>query len=215
MLVSARTTFALRCPKCGSLEMTSVSRFALSGTNSVRVHCSCGGHVATVQTRRGQVCLQVPCYLCDGLHFMYMDPKSFWDNEMKSILCADTDLQVGVFGSAEEVSGYVKPGGSEMERILEDEAFDDYFDDRQVMHRLLRRVQQMADSGEVACACGHSRAAIDIYSDRVELTCEECNRTRSLPAGSEEDLAALERLSSLEIGDEPPARLRGHRGSKK
>lgn len=206
MLVSARTTFALRCPKCGTLEMTSISRFSFSGTTSVRVGCSCGSHMLTVTARGGQVALQIPCYLCDGVHFFYYDSKGFWADELKQISCAETDLQVGVFGGETAVSDRVKPDGNEMERLLQDEAFDDYFEDRTVMYRLLNRLNRLTDEGKLSCSCGNHKIAVNVYPDQVELSCSECDCVETMPASTAEDVTALERLTYIEIGSEIPFR---------
>jgi len=206
MLVSARTAFALRCPKCGTLEMTSISRFSFSGATSVRVGCSCGSHMLTVTAKGRQLALQIPCYLCDGVHFFYHDSKSFWAVELKQISCAETDLQVGVFGGETAVSATVKPDGNEMERLLQDEAFDDYFEDRTVMYRLLNRLNQLTDEGKLTCSCGNHAIAVDVYPDQVELSCSECDHVESVPASTIEDVTALERLTYVEIGQGHPVR---------
>jgi len=205
MLVSAKTTFALRCPKCGTLEVTSISRFSFSGATSVRVGCSCGSHMLTVTARGRQITLQTPCYLCDGLHFSYYDSKNFWADELKQISCAETDLQVGLFGNETAVCASVKSGGNEMERMLEDEAFDDYFEDRTVMYRLLNRLNLLTDEGKLTCTCGNHKIAVDVFPDQVELRCTACDSLETLPASTIEDALVLERLTYVEIGQEHPA----------
>lgn len=211
MLITACTTFAVRCPHCGKLETTEVSRFSLGRGHSVKVHCSCGHHQLTVGARQGQVWLQVPCYLCDGVHFLYFSPSAFWEPELKQLTCAETDLQLGVFGSDELVTGYAKPGSSELERLLEDAAFDDYFDEPTIMYPILNLVHILSEAGGLSCTCGNNEISVDIYPDRLELLCSDCGRYKPVPATTEEDLMEVERVAQIQVGDDTPTRRRGNK----
>jgi len=211
VLVSASTTFAIRCPRCGKLELAAVSRFDFSRGRTVKVECSCGGHSLTIGTKPDQVFLQVPCYLCDGVHFLYFSPRQFWNAKLEEVSCAETSLQLGVFGSLPEVEQYARPGGSELERLLEDAAFDDYFDHREVMFQMLARIHTLAEEGNVTCVCGNRKLSIDIYPDRLDLTCEDCGRHKSVSAVSDEDLAQFERTARIEVCGDTPGRRKGHK----
>lgn len=211
MLVPGHVMFAVRCPQCGKMENTSVSLFDFSGASSVRLSCSCGTHKLTVGIRPGQVWLQVPCYLCDGQHFAYYNRKRFWSGELLHIVCSETDLQLGVCGSAEEVAGFSKQGQSELEHLLEEGAFEDYFDNPEVMYQSLGHVNELAEKGNLTCTCGNTKVEVDIFPDRLELYCPTCAHRRSVLAATEEDLAVLRRLRRIEVGDENPGRRQEHK----
>ena len=209
MLIATSVTVALRCPQCGRLELSELSRFLLGRTGSQRVVCACGHHLLTVGVRPHQVWMQVPCYLCDGMHFRYYSPEEFWAPGLKQIACAETDLQLGVLGSEDAVVDYVRPGLSDLERFLDDEAFDDFFDEPAIMYQVLNQVQELSAHGLLRCCCGSRDIGADLFPDRVELVCAACGRQRTVPACSERDLDALMRASCLEIGGDAPPRRRG------
>lgn len=211
MLISARTAFAIRCPQCGQMETAAVSRFEVNGSPSVKLSCSCGGPKLTVGGRAGQVWLQIPCYLCDGVHFLYYTPKRFWSTELKALSCSDTDLQLGVFGPEQEVDTYARTGGTELDRLMEDAAFGEYFDSPEVMYQALSRVHTLAEEGKLSCSCGNRQISVDIYPERLDLTCSTCGRHRTLPAGSQDDITALERARRIELGEEADNRRKGHK----
>lgn len=211
MLVQTHTTFAIRCAQCGKMEPTTLSRFAVSSGESVKLTCACGSTKVTVASRHGQVSLQVPCYLCDGVHFFYFPAARFWRTQLETIPCTETDLQLGVFGGDKEVDLYVRTGGSELERLLDDEAFSDYFDEPDVMYQVLSRVHVMADEGSLTCSCGNREIAVDIYPEHLELTCPDCGRRKTLPAGTAGDLAVLEHVQHIQLGDDAPSRRKGHK----
>lgn len=211
MLIPAHTTFAIRCPQCGRLETSTVSRFAVQGAGATRVACSCGSHKLTIGARQGQISVQIPCYLCDGMHFLYFTPRQFWSRHLKPVSCSDTDLQLGVFGPETEVEVYARTGGNELDRLLEDEAFGEYFDEPDVMYQALSQVHALAEAGKLTCVCGNRHIAVDIFPERLELACSDCGRRKNLLAAREEDLAALENATHITVGDDAPGRRKGHK----
>lgn len=210
VLISARTTFALRCPQCGQMEAAAVSRFQLAGGRSLKVSCSCGGHKLTIGAKHGQVAVQIPCYLCDGIHFMYDSSKRFWHEAFRHISCSETELQLGAYGQTPEVEAYARPGVSDLDRLLEDAAFDDYFDHPEIMYQALNLVHNLAEQGSLACACGNPKISVDIYPDRLELICLDCGRHKAIMAATEADLTLLELTTRIEVGDDTAGRRKGH-----
>lgn len=211
MLISTQAAFAIRCPQCGKLEAETVSRFTCSHGRSVKVTCSCGAHKLTAGSKRDAVWLQVPCYLCDGVHFLYFSPRQFWNEEVKPIACTETDLQLGVFGPERAVSSYALAGGSELERLMEDAAFGEYFDDPEAMCRALERIHTLAEEGKVQCRCGNRELSLDIFPEHLELNCPDCGSAKKVRAGSEEDLTVLEATDQIELGEETTGRRRGQK----
>lgn len=215
VLISARTTLALRCPQCGRMEMVALSRFELQEGAVIRRQCSsCANHLVTVARKRGQVSLQIPCYLCDGVHFSYYAPRTFWSDPLKQLACTETDLQMGAFGNPADVAAYARPGGSELDRLLEDTAFDDYFEHREAMYQVVTLVNTLADDGKVTCTCSSQQIAIDLFPDRLELTCTDCGSHRTLSAGKDEDLHALASVTQITVGDDKSPRRKKRRNSK-
>lgn len=211
MLLSGQTTVAIRCPQCGKMETASLSRFECSGGHSVRLTCTCGGHKLTAGTKGRQAWLQIPCYLCDGLHFVYFPSRTFWDQKLKPIMCAETELQLGVFGPEEEVAAYARAGGSELDRLLDDAAFGEYFDHPDLMYQVLSHVHTLAEEGNLVCVCGNHYIGVDIFPERLDLTCTVCGAHRTLTATTEAELATLEGMSRIVIGDDSSGRKKGHK----
>lgn len=210
MLVSTEVALAMRCPKCGRMEITTLSRFAVPHNHSVKLLCSCGAEKVTVGLKDGQVRLRIPCFLCDGLHHYHYTLREFWHAPLMAITCPETDLQLGVLGPVEQVDTYTRTGGTELDRLVEDEAFGEYFDHPDVMYRVLSWVNRLAAKGNLSCACGNQQITVDIYPDRLDLTCPVCGRHQTILASTEEDLSAMERMSYLQVGDDNPSRRKGH-----
>lgn len=211
MLVPARITFAIRCPQCGRLDDAAISLFDLSGQRSEKLLCSCGAHRLTIAVRKGQVRLQVPCYLCEGLHFFYYRPAQFWSGELHDVTCTVTDLQLGVFGDERAVAESDQQGQSELEHLLEEGAFEEYFDNPGVMYESLRYVHDLAEKGNLSCACGNRKVEVDIFPDRLELGCPDCKAQRTILAATEEDMVGLRRIRRIEVGSEAQGMIQEHK----
>lgn len=210
MLISTERALATRCAKCGRMEMTTLSRFAVRPGQSVKLHCSCGAEKFTVGLVDQQIRIRIPCFLCDGLHHYHYTAREFWHSSLTAITCPETDLQLGVLGPVDQVDTYTRTGGTELDRLVEDEAFGEYFDHPDVMYRVLSWVNRRAAEGNLSCACGNQQITVDIYPDRLDLICPVCGRHRPVLASTEEDLAALERMGYLQVGDDHPGRRTGH-----
>jgi hypothetical protein len=209
MLIPTHIAFALRCSRCGRLETHGVWRFAFGGGRTVTLHCSCGHPLLTLTPKRGEIRIQFPCFLCDGTHHQVYPARRFWSRALKQLHCLDTELQLGVFGPEADVDLYVRTGGSELDRLMADAAFGEFFDHPQVMFRALSHVHGLAAAGNLVCRCGNRQIAVNVYPEALELTCAACRRSKRLPAGREEDLQALEALLRIELGDDAPGRRRG------
>lgn len=200
MLIPTTTAFAVRCPHCGKTEVSTVSLFELSGVGSLQLSCSCGGHKLTVGMRKdGRFWLQIPCYLCDGQHFLYYPRAEFWDPAVKPVICAETDLQLGAFG-AEGAVAETAHGTAESDLLLEDALSDDYFSNPEVMYQVLSHVHELAEAGNLTCVCGSRQVEVDIFGDRLELTCQACGNQQAVMAARVEDLHALEASGPIRVG---------------
>lgn len=182
----------MRCPQCGKLDLHPVSLFEFTGGQNVRVACTCGSLKMIIGFKRPQTFwLQVPCFLCDGMHFIYYTKREFWHPEAKAITCPDTDLQLGSFGDEQQLHEFAADEARQA-GLGDAAAVRDLFANPDVMYQMLSHVHDMAADGNLDCTCGNGRIEVDIFPDRVELICPVCRRGHTLPAISEEDLRLFE-----------------------
>jgi hypothetical protein len=208
MLVQTRVAFSLRCPQCGASECDMVSLFDLSGDRSVRLNCTCGTHKLTVAARRGTIWLQIPCYLCEQRHFVYYSVRELFAPGVHNITCAETDLQLGWFGDPGALAEFAHTGRSELDRLLEDAAFGEYFDSPTVMYGILNHIHELSEKGKLGCQCGSPKIGVDIYPERLDLHCSDCGGKRSILAATDDDLLRVKGQGRIMIGDELSGRPR-------
>jgi hypothetical protein len=200
LIIQARTAFAIRCPHCGKMETASFSWFDLGGGRSVKIACSCGTHKLTVGKKGGQIWLQAPCYLCESIHFLYYPVSQFLNESLGHLACGETDLHLGIYGDPETVESHIRHGGTELDLLLHDGSFAEYFDRPDVMYQVLSCVHSLGEDGKLTCTCGNREITLDIYPERLELTCESCGREMTVPACSEEDLLLMQRARRIQLG---------------
>ena len=216
MIVSTRTTVALRCVECGKLDFHDLSLFSFARTKALKFPCACGRHKFTVGAKGNRFWLQFSCPLCESTHFLYFPRAEFWDPEVKDITCSETGADVGFFGLDKDVREFAQADNRRALEAAAEELGDDYFISPEVMYETLNRVHDLAEEGELSCLCGNFNVEIDILPDRLELHCPQCGRWRLVRAENEEDLAAMAHFRPDEAGEggwqERPSYHRSHRG---
>lgn len=208
MLVPARVAIALRCPFCGKTDIHELSLFAFSGSGHIRFDCGCGHHQGSIARRKGRMVVQVPCYLCDGLHQLEYSPQEFWAGDLEPITCPETGLHLGILGPPEAVGQFTGPAEEE----LDPTALADYFVNPEVMYEVLAAVHELDEQGRLLCRCGNTDIEYELQPDRLDLVCSRCGSRRSMTATADEDADKARRTRRLELGASgQPGRGRGGR----
>lgn len=200
MIVATEVVVAMRCPSCGKLDFHSISRFAFTGSKSVKTTCSCGAPKLTIGTKnRQQYWLQVPCVLCETNHLVYYKAKQLWSDEVTFFYCNDTNVELGFFGPDEKVRTVVDNYEHNLESLVNELGYDDYFFNPEIMFEILNCLHDIAEEGFLYCECGSYQIEIDIFPDRIELQCKDCKTVSIVYAESEEDLSRVKGIKKIEL----------------
>ncbi|AEF95474.1 hypothetical protein Desca_2656 [Desulfotomaculum nigrificans CO-1-SRB] len=200
MLFNTVATLAIRCPECGALEFHNLSRFALSGRGNIRVKCSCGSFsLGLVRKKPHSYWLQIPCVLCETKHLREISGASLWSGKTVYLTCPESGLELGFIGRAEEVKKLAQTLDSGLETLIEDMLSDEDFNNPDVMHEVMQRLQDIADNGGLFCRCGNDRIEVDVFLDRLELHCPECDSVNIIYAETEEDLKIIQEVDTIEL----------------
>ncbi len=198
MLISARTTIALRCPNCGRLVLLSVSRFDFGRKESIGMTCECGEAVLEI-TKKGKThfCLQVECIMCEAKHTFTYKSINMWSDEVKTISCENTGMEIGLFGQRDLVKENIKAIDKSVRQMLKDVEYDGYFSNTGIMRRVLEYVNDLNGQGLVSCSCGNNRLEVEVFPDRIELTCPHCQAVGILFAETPRDLNRVCNLGNI------------------
>lgn len=201
MVIPTDTILAMRCPECGKLEYKELSRFQFSGAGSVSVYCSCGAAKLIVSTKNHRdYWVQVPCVVCETKHLRSIPGKLLWSKgEVQYLLCQETGLELGYLGPEEKVKNLTGSYEEELEVLTSEFGDDDYFHNSEVMYEVLNRLHDIAETDALYCQCGNRNVEVDIFPDRLELHCRECDSVNIIYAENDEDLKVIEGIDSIEL----------------
>ncbi|AZO93909.1 hypothetical protein [Halocella sp. SP3-1] len=200
MVVEISTAFAMRCPACGRLEVHQLNIFQLSGEKELDFYCECGKHKAAVKRKGSRyISIKYYCIICDLEHTKVMPSNIFWSKKhLNSLVCLDTDLNLGYFGSYRLIREELDRQQEELNSMANELGFDE-FADPEIMLEILDYLHDIAATGGLYCECGSHDINIELFSNKLELCCSNCNSVKQISASSKEDLTRLKTLDEVVI----------------
>jgi hypothetical protein len=200
MAISTNSRMVLRCPYCGDINQHDLSVFAFAGSHSCRLTCSCGSDIASLGTRdRKHFWVQADCSFCEETHFCYFNRKDIWGDEILSLYCDDTGLDIAYIGPRDKMEELVSQGEKSLAEMAQELGFGDYFSSPDIMYGVLDRLYKLAERGDLFCHCGNYDVEIEIYPDRLELKCGYCNASGLVMAQNDVDLEKVQGLQEIEL----------------
>lgn len=200
MIIATEFAVAMRCPSCSKLDFHQVSRFAFSGKSNYKISCSCGSPKLIIGTKkRSQFWFQIPCVLCETNHLIYYKAKQLWSGEVTFFYCNETNIELGFFGPEEKVRAVSENYEDNLESLVEELGYDDYFYNPEIMFEVLNCLHDIAEDGFLYCECGSLQVEIDIFPDKIELQCKDCKTISVVYAENEEDLEKIRKVKKIEL----------------
>lgn len=199
MLITTEAVLAMRCPECGKLEVHDISRFAFSGGKSLQINCSCGTAKLVIRAGRRSYWLQVSCVVCETRHQQEIAGKALWNSGVTRLFCPEVEMELGYIGSELEVREVVKSSEVDLEALIEEFEQEDYFHNPLIMCDVLNCLHDIASSGALYCQCDSQRIEVNVFPDRLELHCKNCDGIYIIYAENEEDLEVIQQVDTIEL----------------
>lgn len=200
MLIATDALLAMRCPDCGRLELHSFSRFSFSNCRTLRINCSCGTTKMVINTKnKKKFWLQVSCIICETKHLIILNASSIWSEKVTTVLCEETGLELAYIGLPGKVREAVDGCRDDIKALVDGIDGDNYFNNPEIMYKTLNRLHDIIERGALYCQCGNRKIALDIFPDRLELYCGNCNSVNIIYAENEEDLEVIRQVENIEL----------------
>lgn len=200
MIIETERALAMRCPACGKLNHQVFSLFSLSGARTLKLQCTCGFSLFQLSTRNySRYAAQLFCVVCEHLHMYDLTAKEFATDGYVAFACPDTEIELGSLGGRPAIQEIIRKEQTPLEDLLVSYDHADYFENREVMIGILESLQGLANHGRLFCQCGSVDIDIDIFPDRVELHCPECDGGLTIYGRTEQDLALVLELNQIEL----------------
>jgi len=198
VLVDTQRILALRCPLCGRLEFNNFSLFDFSGHTPAHIICKCGFNKLTVTTKNcREFYLQIPCLICEDIHILKFSREELWDNSLVPLHCGETGQELGYIGIKTTLEKVVSKKQDDIESIVNNQGFEDYFCNPQVMLEVLNHIHRIAADNKLFCLCGNDRIEIEVFPEKLELHCPACNSLHIIYAETIDDLKIVKQANLI------------------
>jgi hypothetical protein len=200
MIISTQLSLALRCPLCGQLENHTVSLFEFSKHGPLKITCKCGFNKLIINTKNFKdFYLQLSCLICEEVHIIKFTRQELWEKQLVVLRCTDTGQELGYIGEDTAIVKIIKQKQNDIESIMNNLGFDDYFTNPQVMFEVLKHLHQLAEQNQMFCLCGNNQIEIDVFPEKLELHCPFCQSLHIIYAETIEDLRIVKQANSIAL----------------
>ncbi len=198
MLIKLSTTIALSCPACGRLERDEINIFELPTGKLKQLSCSCGAEKASIRrTEANRLQINYFCLHCNKAHKITVSAQKFWySKKLTPLPCRETGLNPGFFGRSTLVKEEIKKEKQDLDLIAAELGFDE-FKNPDIMLQVLDIIHDIAAEGALSCECGSDNINIELFSDKIQLICNDCGARLNIAAVNKNDLKELRQLNKV------------------
>lgn len=197
VLETKQTTLAYRCPHCGAGVMSAVNPFVLKGS-MLRLKCECGKSYLEIQpTTDRKFRLTVPCMICPTPHHFTVTESLFYGQELFTLPCPYTDLNICVMGEVNHVKAELSRTELELLDLMEKNGIESFealhreaeeaVTDPQVLEIVMFVIRDLDEEGKIFCKCPpdeeHEYDA-EVLPEGVRVSCKKCGAAKTIPTNS-------------------------------
>lgn len=200
MLIITNTMLAMHCPKCGKLEYYQLSMFSFSGGQSFQATCSCGTILVVINKHKNKFYrLQFNCIMCNQKHWMQVPATKMWSQQLMKFYCQQTGLELGCIGSGKEVRKTEFNEDYDLEQLIAEMQQDEYFNNSLIMQQAANYLDDLVAEDAVYCQCGSYAIDANIFPDRIELCCLDCDNINVIYVETEADLQSIRQSEQIKL----------------
>ena len=197
VLETKQTTLAYRCPHCGAGVMSAVNPFVLKGS-MLRLKCECGKSYLEIQpTTDRKFRLTVPCMICPTPHHFTVTENLFYNQELFTLPCPYTDLNICVMGEVNHVKAELSRTELELLDLMEKNGIESFealhreaeetVTDPQVLEIVMFVIRDLDEEGKIFCKCppdAEHEYDAEVTPEGVKVSCKKCGATAVIPTNS-------------------------------
>lgn len=198
MLINGCKTLVIRCRFCGRLEKYSVNLFSILENKEIKYRCRCGDvPISFRKTMDNQFQMRVNCFNCGKKHTIKLKLKDILIGTHIPCCFYGTNLCfIGDEGRANQILLENQISIGRCETALYGE---EYFNNFKVFSKALNHLSFLNSRGRINCNCGKSDIRVDLFPDRLELKCNNCNSVKIIFAETEQDLSILMKRDKISL----------------
>ncbi|WP_425446199.1 hypothetical protein [Dethiothermospora halolimnae] len=189
MFIRSDVAFAVKCEICGKVKVQKMSLFDIRKGKGLKLYCNkCKQHNATIKTVDFKsFSIEVPCFACQDTHIFRYSLKELI-SDRKICKCPETGMEILFIGKHDNINTIVQDHKEDSNLTINELGFYDYFNNPETMMRVINIVRKLEMEEKIYCDCGIGDIDINLFPDRVELNCSNCNSIQVIYAENETDL---------------------------
>jgi hypothetical protein len=191
-------TIAYKCFACGTFDFTNINLFKLFLQDSILSKCRCGNaRLKIIEICKNKYELTVPCIGCGSEHSHVISKEELINKEIVIFNCPITDIKQCFIGRDAVVREYIDNFEKELDDLIDDLGYDNYFENVQVMLDTLNKIHDIAEQGNLHCGCGCNDIMVSMLRRGIYLKCPRCSGSKFIPAATNYDLKKTLRKVSI------------------
>lgn len=197
MLVNTNIAFAVRCDVCGGLQLHNTSLFELYKDKKTELKCTCGQINAIIKAKDFKsFWIDVVCFACQERHIFKYTLKQLLKGNIVT-RCIETGMEICFIGNNEDIHELIEKNEKNPSELLSELGFYDYFENFEVIMKSLEFIKQLDNDGRIKCDCGSYDILTDLFPDRIELKCLNCDSIKMIYAENDEDYRNLKKRERI------------------
>lgn len=191
MVIHGHKTLLVRCHTCGRMRIYDLNLFRIPKEKDIGYKCICGKTNISIKTMDYKTYwLKLNCFACNYEHIYRYTLKELIQKD-SFIFCANNNIKICFIGKEERANKLMDKDIVNVEELLKKAGFDNYFKNLKILVASLKKINKLNEEDNISCDCGSTSVVIEVFSDRVELKCLNCNSIQIIYAETEEDLEVL------------------------
>ncbi len=188
MVIEGCKDLIIKCSLCNRLKEYEFNLFNVMKYDKIEYECSCG-EIIKVSVEKGN--------LLRGRAISFKSRKASFKFSLHNILknqsiCRYDDGSLVFFlGQKDMGRKKLKKLGLQLDDIVTKFNRNDIFVNFDIITRALIKLFDLEKQDRIQCDCGNTKISIELFYDRIELKCLNCNGVKLIFAETEEDLKVI------------------------
>ena len=197
MVINGHKTLLVRCSDCGTVMKYDINLFNISREITLKLYCACGRAIASLKTSDNYCYMNVDCNVCGEVHFYKLNLRELFYKD-KLYTCIG-NIKICFLGSSEGADKKLDIKKIELNEKIDIEEYKEYANNYQIYASCINKLKSLNNAGKICCECSNEAMTLQLFSDRMELRCMNCNSIQIIYTETEEDLEVLLRKKQINM----------------
>jgi hypothetical protein len=196
-----KVSIAVKCSKCGKLNIVDIQPFDFSGEKTIESKCECSNMLVRLSMTDKKWCnINVWCLACNNIHNYRIKWKRMWTERVLVLYCPLFSYENCLIGCIKDVCTILDNRDKKLNDALTGMEWNEFFINPGVMLEVFNRIQDFHDKGRIICRCGSNDIVVGLNAGSINLMCRNCMGSAIVRASTALDLKCLQSMDVIYVG---------------